>query len=559
MGGLPLSAKSSDLMKLLGKLVPVTSVYTPDPAPTGVHRGFAIVEISATDKQLVKCLKTFNACHWKGSRLRFELAKQHYLDKLREEKAESLLENHSNQEIVPFAPLKKVATDGMLKLRCGMNKHMYIPTYSKSNKIIKFENSVDENVNQNNDSQSTTTSLDSPPKGGGKRLGFGTISENKERSTKESNDILKQPSENDTSRMFAPILEEKTSNTDNEYDNEMDSVDNDNVDSHEGDVSCVQPWELEDESLEKERLRQRSVMKMILSGNEIGENQSQKTDANPETETRMPPKKQWENINKWSVKSNMRFDPTACKENESILEVEGNRYEMSRDELLQRDGRAPEGISDSENQEKGKTADKSSYGEKSSNFADIDQLKGIFKGPDDDVESKRDSDNLFKEAEKIGIDVRDAASTSLSFNFFGDESTATTAANLVPSQPESDTSSAREMSAAERNSVDEENVSPKQKQSATLSLPSLAATFSLAYSFHREMSLADLNDYWRNSRDKLVVDYKRKSKEARKRKRVALSQVSKPTPSAGFMRNNNNKGTSRNRKIRHPAKKKAKS
>ena len=88
-------------------------------------------------------------------------------------------------------------------------------------------------------------------------------------------------------------------------------------------------------------------------------------------------------------------------------------------------------------------------------------------------------------------------------------------------------------------------------------------------------SLADLNDYWRNSRDKLVVDYKRKSKEvksqsfmqfcvftmfqARKRKRVALSQVSKPTPSAGFMRNNNNKGTSRNRKIRHPAKKKAKS
>ena len=36
VGGLPLSAKSSDLMKLLGKLVPVTSVYTPDPAPTGI-------------------------------------------------------------------------------------------------------------------------------------------------------------------------------------------------------------------------------------------------------------------------------------------------------------------------------------------------------------------------------------------------------------------------------------------------------------------------------------------------------------------------------------------
>jgi RNA recognition motif-containing protein len=55
VGGLPPKSSDTELSALISKIAPVASIYIPDIAVTGLHRGFAIVEISGTDELLKKC------------------------------------------------------------------------------------------------------------------------------------------------------------------------------------------------------------------------------------------------------------------------------------------------------------------------------------------------------------------------------------------------------------------------------------------------------------------------------------------------------------------------
>lgn len=80
-------ATAADLQTLISKVCPVEEVYISKPTPTGINRSFAIVVVNASDKLIEKCIKTFNNCHWKGTRIYVEKAKEYYKDRFARERA----------------------------------------------------------------------------------------------------------------------------------------------------------------------------------------------------------------------------------------------------------------------------------------------------------------------------------------------------------------------------------------------------------------------------------------------------------------------------------------
>lgn len=101
VGNFPPSADKDDLYHLIAKVCPVHNVYIPPRAPTGLARPFAIVEINSDMKDLRKCLQLLNNTNWKGSRLKLEVAKPYYADRLQKEK---LAAEEAEQEAAASAP-----------------------------------------------------------------------------------------------------------------------------------------------------------------------------------------------------------------------------------------------------------------------------------------------------------------------------------------------------------------------------------------------------------------------------------------------------------------------
>lgn len=124
------------------------------------------------------------------------------------------------------------------------------------------------------------------------------------------------------------------------------------------------------------------------------------------------------------------------------------------------------------------------------------------------VQGDASDDIIFREAEKLGLEVRSnsgpttdiAASKSLLFNFFDH--------NNVPVAEPNSTSSISTNSAAD------------------VSFLTFGDILTLSTSFQREMCEKELDGLWREGRDRLVRDYKKKRRElrkkvvARKRRRV---------------------------------------
>lgn len=98
VGGMPPSQSEDDVRMLIGKLCTVRSVYIPPPTATGVHRGFAIVEVEADTDSVNKCVKAFNLCFWKGAKLRVEQAKEYYVHRLDQESDARRMEDEKLQE-----------------------------------------------------------------------------------------------------------------------------------------------------------------------------------------------------------------------------------------------------------------------------------------------------------------------------------------------------------------------------------------------------------------------------------------------------------------------------
>ena len=80
-------ATAEDLSILISKVCPVEEVYISGPTPTGINRSFAIVTVNASNNLVEKCIKTFNNCHWKGTRIYVEKAKEYYKDRFERERA----------------------------------------------------------------------------------------------------------------------------------------------------------------------------------------------------------------------------------------------------------------------------------------------------------------------------------------------------------------------------------------------------------------------------------------------------------------------------------------
>jgi RNA recognition motif-containing protein len=80
-------ATAEDLSALISKVCPVEEVYISGKTPTGINRSFAIVVLNGNDLLIEKCIKTFNNCHWKGTKIWVEKAKVYYKDKFEMERA----------------------------------------------------------------------------------------------------------------------------------------------------------------------------------------------------------------------------------------------------------------------------------------------------------------------------------------------------------------------------------------------------------------------------------------------------------------------------------------
>lgn len=80
-------ATAEDLSALISKVCPVEEVYISGKTPTGINRSFAIVVLNGSDLLIEKCIKTFNNCHWKGTKIWVEKAKVYYKDKFEMERA----------------------------------------------------------------------------------------------------------------------------------------------------------------------------------------------------------------------------------------------------------------------------------------------------------------------------------------------------------------------------------------------------------------------------------------------------------------------------------------
>lgn len=111
-------ATAEDLGILISKVCPVEEVYISGKTPTGINRSFAIVVVKANDVLIEKCIKTFNNCHWKGTKIWVEKAKEYYKDRFERERArERKLEikksqsDESNDEDLDLDKLEEILNE----------------------------------------------------------------------------------------------------------------------------------------------------------------------------------------------------------------------------------------------------------------------------------------------------------------------------------------------------------------------------------------------------------------------------------------------------------------
>lgn len=425
--------------------------------------------------------------------IRFESAKQHYMDRLDEEREQLIalaaaMEVKAATAAVP-APMKEVCRGGMLKLKCGKNKYTYVPTFSTANTIVKFdidkdfagddtdddvqtdsnsdsdsdsdsdsesenENSEDSedsedsdgelgqmdqhegketknisNYNANNDaaitsavpapglvSNSVVTSTHPvpsvPPKGGGRRLGFGTISDtpsSKEdsKSKPATSKVPNRDTGSDNEEEDTADGKKKKLYDDNEFGGFEEENDADAA-YYDENALCVETWELEDETLLAERARQRKMLEVlmnvsgksdedgVISRNEDSKNGITEKVATVTVSKTLPSEK----VNKWNVLPNLRFDPTALaqtsgasagnsngnssSDGDSAATAKRLQYELGAAEQVLRDeaggkGRELKSAAREQQYDRGEKNSTEEGGE--AHFANISELKGIFQGP----------------------------------------------------------------------------------------------------------------------------------------------------------------------------------
>ena len=117
-------ATAEDLSSLISKVCPVEEVYISGKTPTGINRSFAIVVVTATDPMIEKCIKTFNNCHWKGTKIWVERAKEYYKDRFERERVRE----------------RKLSANTKLSIDCGEDEKDLDKMEEQLNREIESDN-----------------------------------------------------------------------------------------------------------------------------------------------------------------------------------------------------------------------------------------------------------------------------------------------------------------------------------------------------------------------------------------------------------------------------------
>lgn len=157
-------ATNEDISLLISKICPVQEVYISGITPTGINRSFAIVVVHATNEMLEKCVKTFNNCHWKGTKIYVEKANEYYKDKFDRERAFEKKQNERLiakllllSDVVPRNPTIEINNDELDTTNNGYSSKNRNKNLIQDLNNLLSDNHLDAPINESTTNTTATT------------------------------------------------------------------------------------------------------------------------------------------------------------------------------------------------------------------------------------------------------------------------------------------------------------------------------------------------------------------------------------------------------------------
>eukprot|EP01034_Spumella_vulgaris_P025550 gene25550-32020_t len=408
--------------------------------------------------------------------------------------------------------------------------------------------------------------------GGGSRKGFGTLLHSTVKLNAEKTPVLKPIKKATVDTKVERFdeysnggLDDDSGVSDGEYDD----------DSDQDGERCVAPAELEETSLLRERQRALALMQSVLGGGggpasevAVGEAENPTTSNDNGAVPAAVPNEVVDGANSSSSSGGGSGSMMSRNGWNSVVMVRFNPGKAPPKKVGEAPVALPEPTSSvsvgkvstetAAEQQSTLVNGSTESGSKATEIVQLDKLKSIFYKElmqggvwwDDsgsvatgEAVMRGTVDPLFLEAEKFGIDIRAASESkeesSMLFGFF-DESEQVAAVHV-----ESSSADKGEGEAATSHVQRHEEVSTADAQQASLtgakraiSSMSVEEMLQTAKKFCRIKSVDEVTKEWNEGRDKLVLDYKRKFKDARKRNNGVVIAETVPITT---VRNNNTK------------------
>ncbi len=484
IGGLSTDTNVQELQVLLNKVCPIHYIYFPEPAVTHLHRGFAIAILQQSDdvkEKALKCVKLYNNCHWKGRKMRVELAKEYYIDKIKREvssRDDDDLLAMKRKSRCEYETIKPFTGNVICMKKSRYQEPVYASTvpqvaitdigdnsniiygkktlfkYDENNNLLMddivehkheiakgvVETKVGKNISASSVAEKVSSAVEVPvadatitkEKGGGIRKGFGTLAAS---TISNANDCCVENVK------------------------QLHTFDNYEIDE----APCLKPEDVDDSALEKERLRQLHFLSQLLGTS--GDSEVTTTNSNSN--------------NNNSNSKNGSHDTTDADAN---LVGAGKSFTNTKvmKEIFYKEG-------------------------------------GVWWGDDGTMKEaveKGELDPLFLEAEKYGIDIRSNNENNdqnvMKFSFFEDDTT-----NPEHVTSSNDNTNKHELAMLDTNLADPADVGAEDVLDAEAM--SIVDIIKNARLFVRDDSVENIIANWKNVRLKLAIDYKRKCRDARKK------------------------------------------
>lgn len=594
------SVTQSDLENLVSKVCPVVSIYIPCKTATGILRQFAIIVVNCDDAAVQKCIKAFNGSFWKGSKLRIDVAKEYYKDRLareREEYESSMYQKHLElQQERQVFEIKPAFCEPSIKVRSTRYvQHMIVSTVPQhggkrrhsqmaAGKIMQCgrKKVFDEDGNPRNEdgvedeeipmseldstaekqhkdaaldtgteisSKNTSSQPSEAPKkaGGGVRVGFGSLLKDVKSDGKfhKSTQLLLRPGTEDdeccvekatstSSRAqsrsaLAAVLDLDDDDAEGVYGEEEEELATDqNVDE-----PCMDSADLREEVLAAERSRASAVLAQMLgkgtdaSSTKIDTGASAQNSAGSVAVDAAPRDDKARLQSGWGVTAIARYDPTAEDESAFVMTEEERIAILTakQDESTRR--AAAEKARQAKGTGGGDYADTAAFKQM------FHKESGVWFGDDGTLEQSVSKgsealDRLFLEAEMQGIDLRSNTATTakadsnvMKFSFFDDPALpgdSTGSASFLDNPMDAN----RNTNPAPRTSNPPPEVLPaltekerfEQLWNAMPPPMTIEQVILSCRTFCRDKPEEELIKDWKATREKMLLSFKRRRKDA---------------------------------------------